>query len=70
MHNIVVRKTSGILSNGSRMCDHKYLHVTFKLSKTNKRPDFWKFNTFYLDDDKYNEEIVNLPKLPNNTEIF
>ena len=52
------------------MCDHEYLHVTFKLSKTNKRPDFWKFNTSHLDDDKYKEEIFKLPKLPNNTKIF
>ena len=53
IRNIVVRKIPGTHSIGSRVSDHRFLNFTFNISKSNKGPDFWKFNTSVFDDKKY-----------------
>ena len=62
VRNIVVRKIPGTHSNGSRMSDHRFLNFTFNISKTNKGLGYWNLFTFFLDDNKYNEGIVNIAK--------
>ena len=44
------------------MSDHRFINFTFNISKTNKGLGYWNLFTFFLDDNKYKEGIVDIAK--------